>query len=177
VEWIFPLFLWKRVSAPQGRPALFLTPLKAAALTAFCRQHGVELVAMEATGGYKTRAFALPWAHGLPVALLNPRAVRRFAEAMGLLEKTDRIDARVIAWFAAAGAPFASLFAVLQGTLGGYHFRNSSESSKTGVAYPCRVEFCKGGLLGLLCRQDCAATMDEVICISSPLVAITAGRC
>jgi transposase len=37
----------------------------------------------------------------LPVALLNPRAVRRFAEGMGLLEKTDRIDAGVIAWFAA----------------------------------------------------------------------------
>jgi transposase len=34
------------------------------------------------------------------VAVLNPRAVRRFAEGMGLLEKTDRIDAGVIAWFA-----------------------------------------------------------------------------
>ena len=37
---------------------------------------------------------------GLPVAVLNPRAVRRFAEGMGLLEKTDRIDAGVIAWYA-----------------------------------------------------------------------------
>ena len=71
------------------------------ALTAFCRQHGVALVAMEATGGYEKQSFALLWAHGLPVALLNPRAVRRFAEGMGLLEKTDRIDAGVIAWFAA----------------------------------------------------------------------------
>ena len=70
-------------------------------LLAFCRQHGVELVAMEASGGYEKQPFALLWAHGLPVALLNPRAVRRFAEGMGLLEKTDRIDARVIAWFAA----------------------------------------------------------------------------
>jgi len=56
---------------------------------------------MEATGGYERQAFALLWARGLPVALLNPRAVRRFAEGMGLLEKTDRIDAGVIAWFAA----------------------------------------------------------------------------
>jgi transposase len=70
-------------------------------LIAFCRQHGIELVAMEATGGYEKQPFALLWAHGLPVALLNPRAVRRFAEGMGLLEKTDRIDAGVIAWFAA----------------------------------------------------------------------------
>jgi transposase len=62
--------------------------------------HGVELVAMEASGGYEKRPFALLWAQGIPAAILNPRAVRRFAEGMGLLEKTDRIDAGVIAWFA-----------------------------------------------------------------------------
>ena len=71
-----------------------------AALAAFCRQHNVELVAMEATGGYEKQPFAQLWEHGLPVAILNPRSVRRFAEGMGLLEKTDRIDAAVIAWFA-----------------------------------------------------------------------------
>lgn len=52
-------------------------------LAAFCRQHDVELVAMEATGGYEKQAFAVLYARGLPVALLNPRAVRRFAEGMG----------------------------------------------------------------------------------------------
>ena len=71
-----------------------------AALAAFCRQHNVQLVAMEATGGYEKQSFAQLWEHGLPVVILNPRAVRHFAEAMGLLEKTDRIDAGVIAWFA-----------------------------------------------------------------------------
>lgn len=71
-----------------------------AALGDFCRGHQVELVAMEATGGYEQQAFAGLSQQGLPVAILNPRAVRRFAEAMGLLEKTDRIDAGVIAWFA-----------------------------------------------------------------------------
>ncbi len=55
---------------------------------------------MEATGGYEKQPFAQLWEHGLPVAILNPRSVRRFAEGMGLLEKTDRIDAAVIAWFA-----------------------------------------------------------------------------
>jgi transposase len=34
------------------------------------------------------------------VAILNPRAVRKFAEAMGYLEKTDALDAGVIAHFA-----------------------------------------------------------------------------
>jgi transposase len=76
------------------------TPDGIAALAAFCKVHGVELVAMEASGGYEKRPFALLWAQGIPVAILNPRAVRRFAEGMGLLEKTDRIDAGVIAWFA-----------------------------------------------------------------------------
>src|SRR6185437_9131542 len=70
------------------------------ALATFCREKGVALVAMEATGGYEKLAFVLLWRQGVPVALANPRSVRWFAEAMGLLEKTDRIDAGVIAWFA-----------------------------------------------------------------------------
>jgi len=70
------------------------------ALAAFCRAHQVELVAMEATGGYEQQPFALLWAEGLSVAILNPRQVRRFAEGMGVIEKTDAIDAGLIAWFA-----------------------------------------------------------------------------
>lgn len=77
------------------------TPDGIAELADFCRQHAVELVAMEGTGGYERQAFGLLWAAGLPVAVLNPRAVRQFAQGMGLLEKTDRIDAGVIAWYAA----------------------------------------------------------------------------
>lgn len=89
-----------RVGA-QGKEARFEnSPEGVAALIAFCRQHGVELVAMEATGGYERLAFGLLWGSGVAVALLNPRAVRRFAQGMGLEEKTDRIDAGVIAWFA-----------------------------------------------------------------------------
>jgi transposase len=70
------------------------------ALAGFCRTHSVGLVAMEATGGYEKQPFALLWARGIPAAIVNPRAVRRFAEGMGLFEKTDRIDAGVIAWYA-----------------------------------------------------------------------------
>jgi transposase len=73
-----------------------------AELTAFCRQHRAELVVMEAAGGYQRRAFLLLWEAGMPCALTNPRSVRRYAEAMGLLEKTDRLDAGVIASFARA---------------------------------------------------------------------------
>jgi transposase len=71
-----------------------------AALAAFCKQHQVGFVAMEATGGYERLPCGLLWAAGVPAAIVNPRAVRRFAEAMGILEKTDRIDTGIIAWFA-----------------------------------------------------------------------------
>ena len=70
-------------------------------LLVFCRGHRVELAVMEATGGYERLAFMWLWAKGLPCGIVNPRNVRRFAEAMGILEKTDRIDAAVIAYFAA----------------------------------------------------------------------------
>jgi transposase len=69
-------------------------------LAAFCHTQQVELVAMEATGGYEQLAFAQLSQAGLPVAILNPRAVRQFAEGMGRLEKTDRLDAGMIAWYA-----------------------------------------------------------------------------
>jgi transposase len=55
---------------------------------------------MEATGGYEQQAFAQLSQQGLPVAILNPRAVRQFAQSMGRLEKTDAIDAGMIAWYA-----------------------------------------------------------------------------
>ena len=67
-----------------------------------CREQSVELVVMEASGGLEQPAFLLLWKLGQPAALANARSVRRFAEAMGALEKTDRIDAEMIARFAAA---------------------------------------------------------------------------
>jgi transposase len=71
-------------------------------LAGFCRQHKVTLVVMEATGGFEQLAFGLLWESGVACALCNPRHARHYAQAMGLLEKTDRIDASVIAAFAAA---------------------------------------------------------------------------
>ena len=60
---------------------------------------------MEATGGYETGAASALSAAGLPVAIVNPRQVRDFAKALGLLEKTDAIDAGVLAAFAARIQP------------------------------------------------------------------------
>ena len=86
----------------QGAAGSFLNnPEGIVALAAFCLAHQVELVAMEATGGYEQQAFAQLSQQGLAVSILNPRAVRQFAQSMGALEKTDRIDAGMIAWYAA----------------------------------------------------------------------------
>jgi transposase len=85
----------------DGLTASFLNTVEGiAGLADFCQAHEVHLVAMEATGGYEKKSYSLLWARGIPVAILNPRAVRDFAKAMGLLEKTDGIDCGVIAWFA-----------------------------------------------------------------------------
>ena len=85
----------------QGAASSFTNNLEGiTALGAFCQAHQAELVAMEATGGYEQQALAQLSEQGLPVAILNPRAVRQFAQSMGWLEKTDAIDAGMIAWYA-----------------------------------------------------------------------------
>lgn len=71
-----------------------------AELIHFCHAHQAGLVVMEASGGYERLPFAQLWATGMPVAIANPRSVRQFAEAMGALEKTDKIDTAMIAWYA-----------------------------------------------------------------------------
>ena len=73
------------------------TPAGIAALAAFCRDHGVELVVMEATGGYEKAAHKGLYEAGLDVAIVNARSVRHYAESLNYFEKTDKIDAGVIA--------------------------------------------------------------------------------
>lgn len=70
-----------------------------AELLAFCRAHGAELVVMEASGGYERLPFLLLWEAGMACAIANARSVRRFAEGLDILEKTDKIDAGVIAYY------------------------------------------------------------------------------
>jgi transposase len=57
------------------------------------------LVVLEATGGYEQPLVADLCTAGYRVAVVNPRQVRDFAKALGILAKTDRIDARVLALF------------------------------------------------------------------------------
>jgi len=63
------------------------------------------LVVLEATGGLEGPLAGALAAAGLPVVVVNPRQVRDFAKATGLLAKTDALDAAVLAHFAAAVRP------------------------------------------------------------------------
>jgi len=63
------------------------------------------LIVLEATGGLERAVVDALRSAGLPVAIVNPRQVRDFARALGQLAKTDRLDARVLAAFAAAIRP------------------------------------------------------------------------
>lgn len=86
---------------PAGHRGFANTAEGVAELGAFCREHDVELVVMEASGGIEQPAFLALWQQGQPCAIANARSVRKFAEAMGYLEKTDRLDAMMIAGYAA----------------------------------------------------------------------------
>ena len=63
------------------------------------------LIVFEATGGYEIPLYIALSEAKLPAAPVNPRQVRDFAKATGKLAKTDILDARVIAHFAAALHP------------------------------------------------------------------------
>jgi transposase len=77
-------------NTPQGHTAL---------VEAFS-QNPPRLIVLEATGGYQRAIVADLAAAGLPVVVANPRQVRDFARGLGILAKTDAIDAMVLARFA-----------------------------------------------------------------------------
>jgi len=75
------------------------------ALTAELIRHGVDLVAMEATSTYHRLAHSILHEAGIAVAVINPFRSRQFANSIGRLAKTDKIDARTLALFAQRMAP------------------------------------------------------------------------
>lgn len=71
----------------------------------FIQSCSPRLIVLEATGGLERGAVAALAVKGLPVVVVNPRQVRHFAISKGILAKTDKIDARVIAQFAESIRP------------------------------------------------------------------------
>ena len=71
------------------------------------RRYRLERIVIEATGRLEQPFVRAALAAGLPVVVVSPLKIRRFADAIGQLAKTDQIDARLIARFAAAVKPLA----------------------------------------------------------------------
>ena len=69
-------------------------------LTAILRRVQADLVVLEATGGYERGVVCALQEAGLAVARVNPRQARDFAKSMGVLAKTDQVDARLLRDFA-----------------------------------------------------------------------------
>ena len=76
-----------------------------ATLVRFLQELSASSIVLEATGGFARAAVNAMALAALPVVVVNPRQIRDFARSVGLLAKTDAIDARIIARFAEAVRP------------------------------------------------------------------------
>jgi len=65
----------------------------------------LELVVVESTGGYERALTERLSEANLPVVLVNPWRIRRFGEGLGILAKTDPLDARVLALYGERAKP------------------------------------------------------------------------
>lgn len=74
-------------------------------LKRWLKRFDVALVVLEATGKWHRHVQRSLWASTIPVAVIDPFRVRMFAKAQGILAKTDRLDSRVLAMFAAVMTP------------------------------------------------------------------------
>ena len=75
------------------------------ALLGRLKRYDLARVVVEGTGRLEQRFVREALAQQLPVIVVSPLRVRRYAEALGLLAKTDELDAYLIAAFAAAVQP------------------------------------------------------------------------
>jgi transposase len=91
---------------PDGATHCFTNDAKGhRALIAWLASHAIQRVVFEPTGAYHRALERSLATTGLPLAKINPRHARRFAEALGQLAKTDRIDAALLARFGALLEP------------------------------------------------------------------------
>lgn len=79
------------------------------ALVAHVQAHEATHVVIEATGPYSAPIADVMWAAEIPITIANPRQCRQFAEGLGLLEKNDSIDARMLSFFGQTVRPPASV--------------------------------------------------------------------
>ncbi len=77
-------------STPEGLTRLF----------AWLQRHHVDHTVFEASGGYEKTLRTALLENGLACTCLQPKRARKFAEGLGVLEKTDKLDAKLLAQMA-----------------------------------------------------------------------------
>lgn len=68
-------------------------------------RYQVERILVEATGRRESELLAACVEKGLPIIVINPLQIRRYAGVIGQLAKTDKIDSEIIASYAATMKP------------------------------------------------------------------------
>jgi len=106
-----------------------------AALVAWLKGVAPRLIVLEATGGYQRAAVAAMTAARLPVVVVNPRQVRDFARALGILAKTDAIDAAVLVRFGASINPSLRPLPDAQATALADLLARRRQSRRAGIAH------------------------------------------
>jgi len=91
---------------PTGEAKTFVHTEKGLAQMAdWLQRFPQALIVLEATGGWEMGPVRILVSRGLFPVIMNPRQIRDFAKATGILAKTDKIDPQVIARFAEAVRP------------------------------------------------------------------------
>jgi transposase len=81
------------------------TPSGVRRIVGAIRKLDAELIVVESTGGYERSLTVALSEADLPVVLVNPWRVRRFGEGLGVLAKTDPLDAQVLALYGERAQP------------------------------------------------------------------------
>ena len=138
-----------------------------AALVARLKEIAPRLIVLESTGGLHRLLVAALAAASLPVVVVNPRQVRDFARALGVLAKTDAIDAMVLARFGEKMNPEIRPLpdaesSALTDLLARRHQLvelRTAESNRLGQATAPRIKACIRAVLATIEKQ--LASIDE----------------
>lgn len=130
---------------------------------------GVALIVMEATGKYHRCAQRALSAAGFAVAVVNPLRARLFAEAAGMLAKTDGVDAKMLALMGVALEPRADPPApeAVEALAELVRARNAAVAEKTALAnrlHASRTAFLKAEL-----KRRIKAAGDHVARLSAEI--------
>ena len=86
---------WRIENTPEGIKSLIRD----------LRRFKLSRVLVEATGGYERLVVEMLAEKAIPIIIVQPIAVKQFMKAQGVLAKTDKIDAKMIAQFGAVMKP------------------------------------------------------------------------